>query len=446
MDNDYDINKNKSFGSMWFLYFVLWFSLAMIPISIDSWAAGGLEGYSPLGVGLLVAVNLFITMIGNLVFGYYQEKITDKYSRKKFFALINIIMLSGFMLSVFAINFTMLIFSIMIVAIGGGAFGPVAFSMINDFFPARERGTKAGLMNVALIMGSGFGVGIGVGFTYLGVHGWRIAWCIGPILGLLALFRYFKRGIDPERGRAETQFEDFDGAINYDYKITVNNVGQLLKKRTISALLFFQIFSNISTATLGVWGITYLTTYKFGNKAFTTFFLILVGLMAIPASYFGGKFGDKYSQSGKIRGRVTISMIGLIFGMVCNITYYLMPLSTPIAFPLVIVFACLGVFLVSIWPGNHFAIISDVCAPELRSSASALNGVFVNTGGIIGNLVLTVLIQSNLALMPFAITMVMTLRLCGSFLWLVAYYYYPKEAKVRDELMVERRKELELKK
>ena len=148
----------------------------------------------------------------------------------------------------------------------------------------------------------------------------------------------------------------------------------------------------------------------------------------------------------KIRGRVTISMLGLIIGMVCNMTYYLMPLSIPFGFLLVIIFACLGAFLLNIWPGNNFAIVSDVCTPELRSSALALNGVFVNIGGIIGNLVLTVIIQANLAFMLNAIMLVMTLRLCGSFLWLIAYKYYPKEAKVRDELMAERRKELDSKK
>ena len=127
-------------------------------------------------------------------------------------------------------------------------------------------------------------------------------------------------------------------------------------------------------------------------------------------------------------------------------TYYLMPLSIPFGFLLVIIFACLGAFLLNIWPGNNFAIVSDVCTPELRSSALALNGVFVNIGGIIGNLVLTVIIQANLAFMLNAIMLVMTLRLCGSFLWLIAYKYYPKEAKVRDELMAERRKELDSKK
>jgi len=443
MESDYEINKKKSFGSMWFLYFVLWFSLAMIPISIDNWTAGGLAGYTPLGLGLLVAVNLSITIIGNLVFGYYQEKIAN---RKRIFMITNTLMVCGFILSVFSINFTMLILCITLVAIGGGAFGPIAFSMINDFFPARERGTKAGLMNIALVMGSGFGVGFGVGFTYLGIHGWRIAWSLGPIIGILALLRYVKVGMNPERGRAEAAFEDIEGAINYDYKITKKSVVQILNKRTITALLFFQVFSNISTSTMGIWGITYLTNNKFGDRAFTTFFLIFVGLLAIPANYFGGKFGDKYSESGKIGGRVTISMLGLIIGMVCNMTFYSMPLSIPFGFLLVIIFACLGSFLLNIWPGNHFAVVSDVCPPELRSSALALNGVFVNIGGIIGNLVLTSIIQANLALMFNAIMLVMTLRLCGSFLWLIVYYYYPKEAKVRDELMVERRKELDLKK
>lgn len=95
--------------------------------------------------------------------------------------------------------------------------------------------------------------------------------------------------------------------------------------------------------------------------------------------------------------------------------------------------------------GNQFAIYSEVCLPELRSTANAMNGLMVNIGGIIGNLLISSLIERNMSLLPIAVFLVLFIWFIGTFLWIIPYFYYPKESKDCSDILLERRKELEKK-
>ena len=163
-------------------------------------------------------------------------------------------------------------------------------------------------MNVALLLGSGFGLGAGALFGNIGTIGWRITWLIGPISGILYLFLYYSKGIDPERGRAEAAFEDFEGAINYDYKLTRTNVTELFKKKYLLTFFLFQLFNTFSASTMGTWAIRYLTEFRLGDEVVATFFTIGVGVFALPGSLLGGYLGDRFYRSGKLNGRIIIAM------------------------------------------------------------------------------------------------------------------------------------------
>jgi MFS family permease len=301
-------------------------------------------------------------------------------------------------------------------------------------------------MSVALLLGSGFGLGAGALFGNIGAFGWRITWMIGPISGVLYLILYNSKGIDPERGRAEAGFEDFEGSINYDYKLTLTNVAELFKKKYLIAFFIFQLFNSFSAATMGTWGIRYLTEFRLGDEVVATFFTICVGLFALPGSFLGGFLGDRYYRSGKLNMRIIIAMSGMIIGTISNMIYYLLPLGIPSSLIIIVIMACSAMFFANLHVGNGFAMISEVCVPELRSSAHALNGLFVNLGNVIGNLIFSSIITADWSLMPFAIGLVYTVTLLGSFLWIVPYFQYPKDAESCDELMSERRKEIESKK
>lgn len=445
MEDDYEKKRNENFGAIWLLYLNLFSCIGLLP-AIQNDLKIYLPGTTDIGIGVLVACGLIVAIISNLIFGYSQEKISEKYSRKKIFMITNSIWITCYFLCAFSVNYLFIFIFSLIAYVGNGAFMPIGFSIIGDFFSPKERGNKFGFMQVGLLMGGGWGIILGVIFGQGQL--WRLVYIIAPILSLLALNRYRRVGIDPERGRAETAFEDFEGAINYDYKITRKNVGQLLRKKSISALIFSILLSGISSSTLGIWAIEFFTNYKFGgSEGLATILFIGIMVAALPGNIIGGKLGDKYFKEGKLRGRVLVSMIGLMVGVTLQIVFYSFPLDglSPISWVIFILLGIAQAFLCALNIGNTFAIYSEVCTPELRSSANALHKMMVNIGGVIGNLVLASMVQSNPALMPNAIALVQIIWLFGTTLWIIPYFSYPKEAKECDEILADRRKELEAK-
>lgn len=51
----------------------------------------------------------------------------------------------------------------------------------------------------------------------------------------------------------------------------------------------------------------------------------------------------------------------------------------------------------------------------------------INIGGIIGNVLISSLIQTNIGLLSFSITLVIVIWLAGSIFWILPYLNYDKE-------------------
>lgn len=454
MDEVYNLKRKKTFRSLFLLYFMIYFYLGIMPVNIDNLLLH-LPGTTKFGIGFVIASTLIVGIISILFFGYYADKIAEKFSRKKIFILTNLIWVVGYGFASLSLNYFYYITFLTLAAIGSGAFLPIGFSMISDLYPPKERGKKFGAMNFSLILGNGMGLIFGgiLGTYTAGPLGWRLAYILGFILGIFILFDYIFEGIEPERGRAEPEFEDFKGEINYNFKITFNNLIELFRRKSIIAILVYVLCSGLATSTLGTWGIFYINSkivHTDGELAATTIYL-LAGAGALPGTIIGGRLGDLYFNKGKVKGRAIISLIGVIIGVLFTLIFYLTPFFTANTFQIIlswiffIIFGFLGYMFSTFSVGNQFAIYSEVCLPEVRSTVNAMNGLMVNIGGIIGNLLISSLIERDLSWLPIAVSLVLFIWLIGTLLWIVPYFYYPKESKECSNILIERRKELETK-
>jgi len=144
---------------------------------------------------------------------------------------------------------------------------------------------------------------------------------------------------------------------------------------------------------------------------------LIAGFGALPGAIMVGQLGDILNKRFKA-GRVYVSAIGIILGSVLLIAFYNYP---------IILFGMFGYFFVFFCTGNQFVICSDVVIPKLKSTVNALNGVMVNIGGIIGNALISSLVQNNIGLLSFSITLVLVIWLTGSVFWILPYLYYHKE-------------------
>jgi len=227
MSDIYQKNRKKTFNSISLIYFMMFFCGGILPVNIANLLAY-LPKTTKFGIGIVSAGGLIIGIISILIFGYYGDKISEKFSRKKIFIFTNLLWVLTYGLASLSLNYFYYLLFITVGAIGTGAFLPLGFSMIGDFYSPKDRGKKYGMMSFSLTLGAGMGIIIGglLG-NYAGPLGWRMAYGVGFIFGLFTLIFYAFSAIEPERLRSEPEFENFRGEINYNYKITFSNLKQL---------------------------------------------------------------------------------------------------------------------------------------------------------------------------------------------------------------------------
>ncbi len=127
-------------------------------------------------------------VIGALVFGYG----TDRYGRKKLFYVTLLVYLCATLATAFSWNFASYAFFRALTGMGIGGEYAAINSAVDELIPARRRG------QVDLIINSTYWVGAMMGFAataflldprYLPIRlGWRFAFGIGAVLGLVVLF------------------------------------------------------------------------------------------------------------------------------------------------------------------------------------------------------------------------------------------------------------------
>ena len=411
-----DEKRGRAFFLIFGLYLMVYFYLGVLPANIDSFLQN-LPGATQLGVGLAITFSLLTGTISMLIFGYFGGMIAQRITRKTLFIITNLIWISANAIISISPNYNFFLCFFLIAAIGNGAFLPIGFAIIGDLYRAEERGNKFGFMQLGLLLGNGLGVVIG------GITGWRVGFLTASVLGLFVLVGYSRYGIN-----VGIKSYNSNEVQVYNYKIRFRDLIQLFKSKTVIGILLFVVCSGIATSTLANWSVFYLDL-KLGNKGMAILLYLIAGLGALPGAVMGGSLGDIYFQFGKIKGRVVVPITGVIIGTILLLSFYLSPL---------ILFGLAGFFFAFFSTGNQFAIFSDVTNPKLRGTVNSMSGIMTNVGGIIGNLIVSTLIQTNIQMISISIVIVLVIWLFGSLLWIIPYHYYPRELdrkKIKSKLL-----------
>ncbi len=77
MDENFEIEREKNFQSMMWLYFMIFFFAGILPVNIGNLLLN-LPGTTPFGLGVLVASTMATGMISMIIFGYFEDKISEK--------------------------------------------------------------------------------------------------------------------------------------------------------------------------------------------------------------------------------------------------------------------------------------------------------------------------------------------------------------------------------
>jgi MFS family permease len=362
-------------------------------------------------IGVLSMAFMVSYMIGAPLFG----RLAERRSRWMLIGLGVILWSLASGGSGLAVTFGMLLLTRCFVGIGEAAYGPVAPTVISDFYPVKVRGQVLAWFYMAIPVASALGYVIGGSVAKSGVgawgesllglkaESWRWAfYMVVPPGMLLGFWSYFMR--EPPRGQADlAQPIEVRRFRSRDYLILLRTPSYVLCTLGMAAMTF-------AMGGIAFWMPYYLENRPgLGGSPTITFGLINV-LAGVTATLLGGWAGDR------LRDRFPGSYF-LVSGvaMLAGFPLFLGVLKAPFPWVWVLIFfACFALFF-STGPTN--TILANVTHPAMRATGFALNIFIIHAlGDVISPVIIGVL--SDRYNMNVAFLAVGLMFLVAGVLWL----------------------------
>lgn len=318
--------------------------------------------------GLLISSFLIVYAIATLPLGVWA----DRGIRKNIVALCVGLWSIATALAGFARNLIQLFFLRSILGIGEAGYGPASLSLLGDFFSKEHRGRILSFWSIGTLLGAA--IGVSLGGRIADTLGWRWAFYIVGIPGLIAAFLIW-RTAEPARGTFDKEIDEDNAADEADMAAEHGNLGkhfwktaqQLFRIPTYWVLLGAMIFSFFTIGGTSFWLTSYLVR-DFGlslTRAGSLAGLVLI-CSGLAGTLIGGWLADLL-QKRRPQGRMFTSVLGFLIGaplVLLALLIHTLPLF-------IAVFILAGIFL-NFCVGPLNAVIQDVIAPNMRATAIGL--------------------------------------------------------------------------
>ena len=375
-------------------------------------------------LGVLGTAFMVVYTIGAPVFG----RLAERYSRWALVGVGVILWSLASGASGLAGGFVALLLTRCCVGVGEAAYGPVAPTLISDFYPVKMRGQVLAYFYLAIPVGTALGFVIGDlvagsdigpwGERALGIHAesWRWAFYVVVVPGiLLGLWSLFMK--DPPRGQADLQHGV--GAR----KVAWRDYGVLL--RTPSYVL---CTLGMTAMTFAMGGIAFWMPYYLAHKAgapnrVKIIFGVVTVVAGLCGTLLGGVVGDK------LRPRFTGSYF-LVSGVAMLVGFPFMLLTLHAPFHTIWVWLFVAVFCLFFNTGPTNTIIANVTHPSIRAAGFALN-IFVihSLGDVLSPVVIGIV--SDRYSMNTAFTVAGLMFLVAGIFWLSGMRFLARDTALR---------------
>jgi len=316
--------------------------------------------------GLLISSFLIVYAIATLPLGVWA----DRGIRKNIVALCVGIWSVSTALAGFAQNLPQLFSMRSILGIGEAGYAPASLSLLGDFFSKAKRGRVLSYWSIGTLVGAA--IGVALGGLVADTLGWRWAFYIVGIPGLIAAFLAWrihepKRGVfDSEsiEGGEESEVETGHGKIGKDFWGILKSLFRIPTYWILVGALVFSFFTIGGTS---FWLTTYLAR-DFGLSltnagAISGGVLISSGLIG---TVLGGLIADLI-QRRYPQGRLFTSMLGFLVGApLVLLALFIQNL------PLFIAIFIVAAISLNFCTGPLNAVIQDIIAPNMRATAVGL--------------------------------------------------------------------------
>src|SRR5256714_10658676 len=315
--------------------------------------------------GLLISSFLIVYAVATLPIGIWA----DRGIRKNIVALCVGIWSVATAMAGFTQNIVQLFSMRAILGIGEAGYGPTSLSLLGDFFSRARRGRVLSFWSMGTLLGAA--IGVALGGRIADTLGWRWAFYIVGIPGLIAAFLAW-RMIEPTRGAFDNEVEDIDenDSLQEHGKIGKNFweiARKLFQIPTYWVLIGALIFSFFTIGGTSFWLTSYLVR-DYGlslTRAGSISGIVLVS-SGLTGTLLGGWLAD-FMQRRRPEGRLFTCMLGFLIGA----PLVLVALFIHTLLPFIAVFVVAAISL-NFCTGPLNAVIQDVIAPSMRATAVGL--------------------------------------------------------------------------
>lgn len=360
------------------------------------------------GLGVVSALTIISTSVSSLVWGY----LAGKYKRRNLIIIGTVIWSVSVFFTANSRNYYELIIYQLLTGIGLGCIASIGFSVLTDYIPKNWLGMMMSLWGLS----QGFGgiAGSVMASLIAPNSDWRTPFRIISILGTIFIFLYFFIK-EPEKGAAEPELKQlFEEGYEYNYKIKINQLFDIIKRKSNKWILFQGFFMSITMGTL-VWLPTlYISKieeqgYPIETAMVASGYLYAILQLGGLFSVYFGYLGDKL-QKRTYRGRALLGAASMAVTMPLYIAMFFTPMNNlrlpESTNPLVVFWELIKEILTNPWmllmfilavgattaqsahSPNWLALITDLNLPEHRATMFSLSNLLNGIGKALGNVLL----------------------------------------------------------
>jgi MFS family permease len=274
-----------------------------------------------------------------------------------------------------ATNFAQLAFARIMVGAGEAGGSPPSYSLISDYFPAKERGTGLALYSLGVPLGSMLGVMYGGGVA--AAYGWRVAFFAvglpGVVLALIMLFvvREPKRGALDEMALGAEAHAPAPPARQV--------IAEFLTNRTLLCVAIACGISAFAGYAMLLWNPPLLMRVKGATlKEVSAYYGWVIGVTGVIGTFAAGWLADKLGQRDR-RWYAWIPVIAFTLSLPALAGLIWAP-----TWQIALAFIAVPALLNNMYLAPALAVVQNAVPPGQRTMAGAILLFVLNLIGLGG--------------------------------------------------------------
>jgi len=365
---DKKLSRYRWFVVMIFFFFMLLHQTDKLMIGSLQLPVSETFGLNDFQWGLINSGSLIVATILYPIWGYFY----DRYARDKLLALASFIWGATTWLSAIVRTYPAFLATRASTGIDDSSY-PGLYSLIADYFGPHLRGKIYGILQLAQPLGYLLGMILAL-MVAPSIGGWRSVFYLTGSLGIVIAALIFFGVRDMPRGKAEPEFEGL--AEIGQFRFSWAEAREIFKKRTMWFVFLQGFFGVFPWNVITYFFFGYLMRERGYDNEAVLFTMAPIILILASGYFIGGALGDGlFKRTNK--GRILVSSLGVIMGAI----FLVLALTTPIEArgQFFVMMALTAVFM-PFSSANVIATVFDVTAPEVRSTAQAVEYFIENSG------------------------------------------------------------------